>query len=318
MTTNGNTQPDRIDQMMALLSGFIEETREFMAEQKQFNAKVTEDISRLTDQVGQLITQVNGLTDRVDGLTTQVNRLTDRVDGLTTQVNGLTDRVDGLTTQVNGLTDRVDGLTDRVDGLTTQVNGLTDRVDGLTTQVNGLTDRVDGLTTQVDGLTTQVNGLTIRVDGLTRDVSRLTDDVGQLKGFHVRAVALQRTGSVARAFGLSEFHVLSNEETSSLANRLADYGVKENERISFAAADLIIEAHGAGRSKHYIAAEISYTANLDDVRRVIRNAGHLRLLTGSDSHAAIMGCEKTPDVDEVLANGSIIWHLISNRAMAPA
>jgi hypothetical protein len=86
--------------------------------------------------------------------------------------------------------------------------------------------------------------------------------VGQLKGFHVRAVALQRTGSVARAFGLSEFHVLSNEETSSLANRLADYGVKENERISFAAADLIIEAHGAGRSKHYIAAEISYTANL--------------------------------------------------------
>jgi polyhydroxyalkanoate synthesis regulator phasin len=220
MTTNGNTQPDRIDQMMALLSGFIEETREFMAEQKQFNAKVTEDISRLTDQVGQLITQVNGLT--------------------------------------------------------------------------------------------------IRVDDLTRDVSRLTDDVGQLKGFHVRAVALQRTGSVARAFGLSEFHVLSNEETSSLANRLADYGVKENERISFAAADLIIEAHGAGRSKHYIAAEISYTANLDDVRRVIRNAGHLRLLTGSDSHAAIMGCEKTPDVDEVLANGSIIWHLISNRAMAPA
>ena len=234
MTTTGNTQPDRIDQMMALLSGFIEETREFMAEQKQFNAKVTEDISRLTDQVGQLITQVNGLTDRVDGLTTQVNGLTDRVDGL------------------------------------------------------------------------------------TRDVSRLTDDVGQLKGFHVRAVALQRTGSVARAFGLSEFHVLSNEETSSLANRLADYGVKENERISFAAADLIIEAHGAGRSKHYIAAEISYTANLDDVRRVIRNAGHLRLLTGSDSHAAIMGCEKTPDVDEVLANGSIIWHLISNRAMAPA
>ena len=117
----------------------------------------------------------------------------------------------------------------------------------------------------------------------------------------MRAVALQRTGSVARAFGLSEFHVLSNEETSSLANRLADYGVKENERISFAAADLIIEAHG-----------------LDDVRRVIRNAGHLRLLTGSDSHAAIMGCEKTPDVDEVLANGSIIWHLISNRAMAPA
>jgi archaellum component FlaC len=64
MTTNGNTQPDRIDQMMALLSGFIEETREFMAEQKQFNAKVTEDISRLTDQVGQLITQVNGLPSR--------------------------------------------------------------------------------------------------------------------------------------------------------------------------------------------------------------------------------------------------------------
>ena len=31
-----------------------------MAEQKQFNAKVTEDISRLTDQVGQLITKSMG------------------------------------------------------------------------------------------------------------------------------------------------------------------------------------------------------------------------------------------------------------------
>ncbi len=118
--------------------------------------------------------------------------------------------------------------------------------------------------------------------------------------------------------GLTEFHVLSHEETGSLANRLAECGVGESDRLSFAAADLIVEAHGEGRTKHYIAAEISYTANLDDVRRAVRNAGYLRLLNGSDSHAAVIGCERTSDVENAVASGSIIWHYISNRAMSPA
>lgn len=201
MTTNGNGQPDRIDELTNLLVGFIDETRLFNAEQKRFNANVTEDISRLTRQVG-----------------------------------------------------------------------------------------------------------------------RLTDDVGQLKGFHVRAVALQRTGSIARDLDLSEFHVLTHEEIGILANRLArlpDFDVEENERLSFAVADMIIEAHDKDRMKHYIAAEISYTANRDDVRRAVRNAGYLRMVTNSSCHAVVIGCEKTADVDDAIQRGSVRWHLISNRAMAP-
>ena len=192
MTENANDRPDRLDEIMNLLVGFIDETRQFMAEQKQFNAKVTGEIARLTD------------------------------------------------------------------------------------------------------------------------------DVGQLKGFHVRAVALQRTASFARRLGLTEFHVLSHEETGDLAGRLAEHNIDENDRQSFAAADLIIEAHGDGRTKHYIAVEISYTANQDDVRRAVRNARYLQLLTGNDTHAAVVGCERTADVDNAVATGAVNWHYISNRAMSPA
>ena len=200
---------------------------------------------------------------------------------------------------------------------------VTEDISRLTRQVGQLTDDVNRLTGDVSRLTGDVGRLTGDVSRLTDDVSqlkRLTDDVGQLKGFHVRAVAMQRTGSIARDLDLAEFHVLTHNETRILADRLGgllDFDMEENERLSFAAADLIIEAHGEGRTKHYIAAEISYTANRDDVRRAVRNAMYLRLLTESDCHAVVVGCEKTPDVDAAVADGSIIWHLISNRAMAP-
>ena len=193
----------------------------------------------------------------------------------------------------------------------------------VTEDISRLTRQVGQLTGDVNRLTDDVSRLTGDVGQLTDDVSqlkRLTDDVGQLKGFHVRAVAMQRTGSIARDLDLAEFHVLTHNETRILADRLGgllDFDMEENERLSFAAADLIIEAHGEGRTKHYIAAEISYTANRDDVRRAVRNAMYLRLLTESDCHAVVVGCEKTPDVDAAVADGSIIWHLISNRAMAP-
>lgn len=219
MNENGNGQPDRIDEIMNLLVGFIDETRQFVVEQKQFN----DEQKRFNDEQRQFNAQV----------------------------------------------------------------------------------------------TEDIKRLNVDVDQL----KRLVDDVAQLKGFHVRAVAMERTASIAKRLGLTEFHVLTPEEVGTLANRLGmqpDSGVEENDRLSFAAADLVIEAHDEGRTKHYIAAEISYTVNRDDVRRATRNAGYLRLLTMSKCYAVAVGCEKTPDVDYAIADGSISWYPISNRAMAPA
>ena len=321
MTENGNGQPDRIDEIMNLLVGFIDETRQFMAEQKQFNAeqkqfnaKVTEDISRLTREVGQLTDDVGRLTDDVGLLTNDVGRLTNDVSRLTDDVSQLTDDV----SQLKRLADDVSQLTDDVG----QLKRLADDVSQLTDDVGQLKRLADDVSQLTDDVG-QLKRLTDDVSQLTDDVGqlkRLTDDVGQLKGFHVRAVALQRTGSIAKNLDLSEFHILTHDEIGILANRLGrlpDFDVEENDRLSFAAADMIIEAHDKDRIKHYIAAEISYTANRDDVRRVVRNAGYLRMVTSSTCHAVVIGCEKTADVDDAIADRSISWHIISNRAMAP-
>ena len=249
-------------------------------------------------------------------MTNNGNNQPDRIDEIMNLLVGFIDETRQFMAeqkQFNAeVTEDISRLTRQVGQLTGDVNRLTDDVSRLTGDVGQLTDDVS-----------QLKRLTDDVGRLTDDVSqlkRLTDDVGQLKGFHVRAVAMQRTGSIARDLDLAEFHVLTHNETRILADRLGgllDFDMEENERLSFAAADLIIEAHGEGRTKHYIAAEISYTANRDDVRRAVRNAMYLRLLTESDCHAVVVGCEKTPDVDAAVADGSIIWHLISNRAMAP-
>lgn len=209
--------------------------------------------------------------------------------------------------------------------MTTNGNGQPDRIDEIMNLLVGFIDETRQFMAEQKRFNAEQKQFNAKVtediSRLTREVGRLTDDVGQLKGFHVRAVAMERTASIARGLDLSEFHVLTQEETGILANRLGrlpNFDVEENDRLSFAAADLIIEAHGEGRTKHYIAAEISYTVNRDDVRRAVRNVQYLRLLTGSPCHAVVIGCEKTADVDNAIAGGSISWHLINNRAMAPS
>ena len=216
------------------------------------------------------------------------------------------------------MTENANGQPDRIDEITNLLVGFI----GETRQFMAEQRQFNTEHRQFNAEQRQFNAkVTDDINRLNREVGRLTDDVGQLKGFHVRAVAMQRTGSIAKRLGLSAFHILTHEETGILANRLnrlPDFDVEENERLSFAAADLIIEAHDEGRTKHYIAAEISYTVNRDDVRRATRNAGFLRLLTMSKCYAVVIGCDKTLDVDKAIANAEVSWHLINNRAMAPA
>ena len=251
MTTNGNGQLDRSEEIMQLLVGFMDETTQFMKKTTQFMDETTQ----FMDETKQFMDE----TKQFMGETTQFMDETKQFMGETTQFMDETKQFMDEQKQFNAK--------------------------------------------------------------VTEDISRLNNDVGQLKGFHVRAVALQRTGIIARNLELTEFHVLSQEEVGSLANRLGrlpNFDVEEGDRLSFAAADLIIEAHGEGRTKHYIAAEISYTVNRDDVHRAVRNTGYLRLLTDNACHAVVIGCEKTADVDNAISNDAISWHHISNRAMAPA
>ena len=152
---------------------------------------------------------------------------------------------------------------------------------------------------------------------IDKSVGELTVSVGELKGFHALAAALRRTDSVARSLGLRQFHVLSQGEIAELANGLRGLDVNPGICEEFANADIIIEAHDANRGKHYIAAQVSYTADRGDAERAQRNADLLRQLTEDQCHAVVMGCVKGPGVAEAETLGKVVWYHVSNRAMAP-
>ena len=82
--------------------------------------------------------------------------------------------------------------------------------------------------------------------------------------------------------------------------------VTAGDRISFARADLIIEADRAGETT-YLAVEISYTVAERDQRRAQRNAQYLSDHTGCPSVPVVAGVRHDDELRPAIDHGDIIW-----------
>ena len=85
-------------------------------------------------------------------------------------------------------------------------------------------------------------------------------------------------------------------------------GIPQNELDSFDAADIIIEGmHRDTGEVHYIAVEVSYTADQRDCDRAIRNAEFLTRFTGQPAHAVISSVRFRPAIEHLIETGAVRW-----------
>ena len=72
--------------------------------------------------------------------------------------------------------------------------------------------------------------------------------------------------------------------------------------------------HGA---THYIAMEVSYTAEGRNTGCAIRNAGYLTRFTGDPAHPAVASIRNDREIQNLIDNGQVYWYELEDRTPRP-
>ena len=141
---------------------------------------------------------------------------------------------------------------------------------------------------------------------------RIEADTGTLKGDFARTRTVQDAAGMSSDMGLEFVWTLSSEDLRRMAGNTLSRDVGR----SFRNADLVIEATD-GTGARYIAMEISFTADLRDCNRAIRNAGLIESFTGKPAQAAIASVRNDREATELVESGNVYWHPLEDRTPSP-
>lgn len=174
------------------------------------------------------------------------------------------------------------------------------------------------LTRELLELPQTVARLTERIDHLTeqmdRRFNRLADDLTWLKDVGAVTIADKHAMLISEDLGLEYEKQLTQREVRDLIRDHDTADIAPGDLRSFRTADMVIEATDAAGRLHYIAVEVSFTADQRDVDRPIRNAGYLTRCTGKPSHAVVASVRTDRRIEDVIASGQIHWHQLRDRS----
>ena len=151
-----------------------------------------------------------------------------------------------------------------------------------------------------------------RLDRMDARLDRMEGDFGTLKGDFARNRTIQDAGNIAHDMGLEFLRTLSSDELREMTGNT----LPRDEGRSFRNADLVIEATD-GTGTRYIAMEISFTADLRDCNRAVRNAGLITRFTGKPAQPAIASVRNDRDAAAALESENVYWHQLEDRTPSP-
>ena len=197
-----------------------------------------------------------------------------------------------------------------------QVITLTAQMATLTTQVTELVEAQRRTDEQIAELIEAQKRTDGQIVELTQVVRTLVDDVGELKE---DALENRYRNRVFAYFGrlLRRAHVLSPDELTSLLEEAVDSGaLSEAEADEVALVDLVVR----GRRREdgtqvYLAVEVSWSVDLNDVERAIRRANLLAKI-GTPTMPVVAGRRATDEAKQ-LARMEQVWQLTDGRAVPP-
>jgi hypothetical protein len=148
---------------------------------------------------------------------------------------------------------------------------------------------------------------------MDRRFNRLADDMTWLKDVGAATIADKQALFIAEDLGLEYERQLTQIEVRDLARNQDTSDIAPGDLRSFRAADMTIEATDAAGQLHYIAVEVSFTADWRDIDRPIRNAGYLTRFTGKPAHAVVASVHTDRRIDDIINSGQIHWRQLRER-----
>ena len=190
-----------------------------------------------------------------------------------------------------------------------KLDGFVQKIDAFveeqrTTHAN-LDARLDRIDTRLDRMDTRLDRMDTRLD-------RMEGDTGTLKGDFARTRTVQDARNIAYDMGLELVRTLSSDELREMAGNALPRDVGR----SFRNADLVIEATD-GTGTRYIAMEVSFTADLRDCNRAIRNARLIESFTGKPAQAAVASVRNDREAADAVESRAVYWHPLEDRTPNP-
>ena len=143
-------------------------------------------------------------------------------------------------------------------------------------------------------------------------LDRIEGDTGTLKGDFARTRTVQDARGIVSDMGLEFVRTLGSDELREMAGNTLSRDVGR----SFRNADLVIEATD-GTGTRYIAMEVSFTVDLRDCDRAIRNARLIESFTGKPAQAAVASVRNDREAAEAVESGAVYWHPLEDRTPSP-
>ena len=148
---------------------------------------------------------------------------------------------------------------------------------------------------------------------MDRRFNKMDIDHGRFRAAHARTAAIKQAPGIAADLGFQWMrdldmndliHIIANGDTS---------GISANDLRKFRNADLIIEAVDDQGETHYIAVEISYTADGRDTDRAIMFAEFLKNFTTHAAHAAIAAVDIDNRIQDITDSGDVFWYSLADK-----
>ena len=142
---------------------------------------------------------------------------------------------------------------------------------------------------------------------------RLEGDIANFRSDYARSNAIREADAIAGDMGFSLVRALSYADLRNMHQHADTSGIETRLLQSFRRADLVMEVLDDHGANHFVAVEVSYTADERDTGRALRNAGFLERFTGRPAHAAIVSVRNTAEVQSAISTGQVHWHRLENR-----
>ena len=215
-----------------------------------------------------------------------------------------------LTKAVNALSAGVTALSNAVTALSSGQGTLSDGLRAVSEGGQALIESMRTLATEQARLSQSLSDMNKKLDGLK-------GDIGMVRGGHARGELLRNTSLIADGLGYQAVSELPRTTLIALGKAALAGGMPKNAVESFRNADTVLLAqHESGRQA-YIAIEVSFTVDGNDVRRAARNADYLEKFTGLEAHGVVAGIEILRDAQEQVDGGNIHFYRIAKRYIEP-
>jgi hypothetical protein len=137
---------------------------------------------------------------------------------------------------------------------------------------------------------------------------RLEGDLSNMKDEYSISKTVRDAEGVAYDMGFKFVRTLSISELLAMVARNDTADLATGDPRSFRLADLVIETADEDGATHYIAMEISYTADERDIYRTLRNARLLTRFTGHPAHAAVASIRNYREIQNIIDSGQVYWY----------